>query len=99
MSHLIRERVKGSELPQRWAEQLRARPDESFTVTIQSEEERRAAVEALQALMEQIGREAQGAGAYPRSRQRDPGQGHEVPPVTHPITHKSLCEVGCPLGQ
>jgi len=67
MSHLIRERVKGSELPQRWAEQLQARPDASFTVTIQSEAERRAAVEALQALMEQIGREAQEQGLTPEA--------------------------------
>jgi hypothetical protein len=58
MSNLILEEVKGSELPKRWAEKLGAQPDERFTVTIQSEEERLAAVQELQRLMDAIGRQS-----------------------------------------
>jgi len=65
MSNIILEEVKGSELPKRWAEKLGAQPDERFTVTIQSEEERRAATRELDHLMEAIGRDAQEAGLTP----------------------------------
>jgi len=65
MSNIILEEVKGSELPKRWAEKLGAQPDERFTITIQSEEERRAAARELDRLMEAIGRDAQEAGLTP----------------------------------
>ena len=65
MSNILLERVKGSERLKRWAEKLGAQPDERFTVTIQSEEDRRAAAQELTRLMEAIGREAQEAGLTP----------------------------------
>jgi hypothetical protein len=67
MSNIILEEVKGSELPKRWAEKLGAQPDERFTVTIQSEEERRAAAQELERLMGAIGCEAQEAGLTPEA--------------------------------
>ena len=65
MSNIILEEVKGSDLPKQWAEKLGAQPDERFTVTIQSEEDRRAAARELDRLMDAIGREAQEAGLTP----------------------------------
>jgi hypothetical protein len=67
MSNVIVEEVKGSELPRRWAEKLGAQPDQSFTVTIQSQEERRAAVQELERIMEAIGREARDRGFTPEA--------------------------------
>jgi hypothetical protein len=83
MSNLILEEVKGSELPKCWAEKLGAQADERFTVTIQSEEERRAAAQDLQRLMETIGREAQEAGMTPEALSDIVGAGAQA--LTHSL--------------
>ncbi|MBF0310844.1 MAG: hypothetical protein HQL56_15090 [Magnetococcales bacterium] len=53
---------RGRDLPQQWKELADVNPEETYTVTLQSAQERRASVERLQQLMDQISEEAERNG-------------------------------------
>ena len=54
--------VRGSQLPKEWSQFISVNPEEKYTITIQSQEDRRTSVQRLQAIMDQISEEAEKNG-------------------------------------